>query len=272
MIWGIVILILLIGTISVFLILNRTPTDPKVVYKVPSDTSQLQREQNRVPKENAHVHEDGTFHAGEHLSDTVPASDPMSEPKLPAIKIPADIKTPEALAAWKRLEYISKNRHQWGNFSHRALELMEELTPLPELGSSEYGDCGEELIFTLAELAELRDPRSAELLVSYQIDSAIWGRPIDESLVAMGPASVPALIDGLNPERAGEVMLHVPIDLLPQIVEAHRSELGGIVQHIIIPRLEAIAAPENPEDYALSNKLSALEALNRFQKLKIFKN
>ena len=66
----------------------------------------------------------------------------------------------------------------------------------------------------------------------------------------------------------GKVMLHVPIDLLPQIVMTYRSELEGIVEHIIIPKLKMIAAPKNPEDYALSNKLSANEALVRLQKPK----
>ncbi len=269
MYWGLGVLIILIIGIGVFFIkseMDFADLQKETEKRLTKDQAFFEKQQQEESEHSQeHDHVDGTFHGSEHDN---PLNTAPSDWTPSLVKIPEGITAPDVKAAWERLDYISKNRHQWGNFSPRALELMEELTPLPEFGSAEYSDCGEEIIFVLEELAELRDPRSAELLVSYQIDSPIWGRPIDESLAAMGPASVPALIAGLNPERAGEVMLHVPIDLLPQIVEVHRSELDGIVEHIIIPRLVAIASPKNPEDYELSNKMSALEALARFQKPK----
>lgn len=262
MIWGIVILILLLGITGVFLRLNRTPTEPEIVYKVPSDTSQPQREQNRVPKENAHVHEDGTFHAGEHDDPIETQTPPVSRDYTPAVvQIPEGITDPDVLAAWERLDYISKNRHQWGNFSARALELMAELTPVPNIyDHTEDEGCGGEFIPILDELAKLRDPRSAELLLTYQMDSGVSGPIPHEALRAMGPAAVPVLIARLD-YPPGEDSLFDPLDLLPQIVAADRSELGGIVQHIIIPKIEAIAAYEGPGERADANKQLALNAL-----------
>lgn len=263
--WGLAAFILLIIG-GVFLFVKDQAEIRQLEQEVAEANKQLQQHNaeqvRKMPQEQhpaqGHFHDDGTFHEGEH--------NPFDTPtwKTPTVNMPENIKDPAVAAAWKRLEEISKNRHQWGNFSPRALELMDELTPLPELGSSEYGDCGEEIILVLDELAKLRDPRSAELLVTYQMDSGINGNPPDEALVAMGPASVPALIARLNEEMIETDLLYEPLELLPRIVVAHRSELGGIVQHIIIPKLEAIAAYEGTDGFAVDNKhfaLNALEAL-----------
>lgn len=189
------------------------------------------------------------------LQNTVPTV-AMPKPAFPSV----DPKEDPVKAAYKRLEYISNNRNQWGNFSPKALELMDELTPLPELSSSEDGDCGEGIRFPLDELSKLKDPRSAELLVAYQMDSGISGNPPDDALVAMGPAAVPALIARLD-DASGDTRLFTPLYLLPQIVAEHRSELGGIVQHIIIPKIEAIAAYEGIGGNADRNRQYALRSL-----------
>lgn len=277
--WGIATLIILLVGVSAFLLLRDTDTNQEPAEEIvpkpppPGETFETGHWDGgkwhrtgpigEKASQKGHSHDQGTMQTDRHNPfDT-------STWIAPTVNIPKNVKDPAVAAAWKRLDDISKNRHKWGDFSPRALELMDELTPVPSIyDTAEHGDCGEGVIELLDELASFRDPRSTELLLNYQIDSGIWGRPIDEALAEMGPASIPALIAGLNPERAGEVMLHVPIDLLPQIVEAYRSELGGIVEHIIIPKLKVIAAPENPEDYALSNKLSANEALVRLQKPK----
>lgn len=239
--WGLAALILLIiGGVFLFV---KNQAEIRQLEQEVAEADKLLQQHNaqQVRKEKGHFHDDGTFHEGEHNPfDTLTW-------KTPVVNMPENIKDPAVAAAWKRLEEISKNRHQWGNFSPRALELMDELTPLPELGSTEDGDCGEGIILFLDELAKLRDPRSAELLVSYQMDSGISGTPPDEALIAMGPAAVPALVARLhdNPE---EKRLFTPFYLLPKIVAAHRSELGGIVEHIIIPKMEAIAASEATEE------------------------
>ena len=234
----IVLIVLIIGAAGVFLIqheratlkqLENDVTEAEKLLKLRNNQSQVTGAQQ--PAQKGHVHEDGTFHEGEHHA---PLETPPPDWTPTQVQIPEGITDPDVKEAWERLDYISKNRHKWGNFSPRTLELMDELTPLPELGSSEEG-CGEDIIFVLDELSKLRDPRSAELLVSYQMDSGVRGRPPNEALVAMGPAAVPALIARLD-DLSGEDLLYDPLHLLPKIMAAHRTELGGIVKYIIIPK------------------------------------
>jgi len=206
--------------------------------------------QSKAGAEGGHFHEDGAWH-GEPHTDLAPS--PAEELNDAAAA---------AAAAWARLDYISKNRQKWGDFSPRALELMEELTPTSDITSEGMGEAAIEL---LDELCKFRDPRSAELLVSYLLDSSISGRPPKETLVAMGPAAVPALVARLD-DTAGESFIARIIALLPRIVDAHGSELGGIVEHIILPKLEAIAASEGDEGFTLDNRVYAQEAIALIQK------
>ena len=197
--------------------------------------------------ESGHWHGD-EWHADPHETHQLPAPvAPLPVPEdvpgvsAPLVQIPDGITDPDVLAAWQRLDYIAKNPFDWGGrASDRALELMDALTPM--WVSDDPHDHGEELMIMLDMLAEERDPRSAALLLMYQLDSGVSGRPVKDALVAMAPASVPALIARLNPEDAAEAPLSTIIKLLPPIVEQHRSELGGIVDYILIPRLEVIAA------------------------------
>lgn len=206
------------------------------------------------PSQGGHFHADGTWQEEVHEAPQKPAASA-------SVPIPDGITDPEVLAAWQRLDYLAKHPFQWGGRpSARAAELMDELTPM--WVSDDPHDHGEELMMTLDLLAAERDPRSAELLVTYQMDSGVVGRPIDEALVAMGPASVPALIARLNPEDAAEDLLSTPINLLLPIVEQHRAELGSIVDHIILPRLEAIAAGSG----YIGNRSRARKALARLKK------
>ena len=263
MIWGLAALIILIGAAVVVLLLQPDPK-PEVIYNdiEPAWTPQPPPAEpgfKWVWHEN-HWDKVPVAQEGEHPPDPIEASTPDWTPAQ--VQVPEGITDPDVKAAWERLEYISQNRHQWGQFSPRALELMNELTPVPSIYDTTEGeDCGgTEIIFLLDELSKLRDPRSAELLLSYQMDSGISGNPPHESLQAMGPASVPALIARLDYSPA-EDSLFDPLDLLPQIVAAHRSELDGIVEHIIIPKIKAIAAYEGPGERSDANKQFALNAL-----------
>ena len=211
---------------------------------------QWEAQQKQTPKvpegdtaQGGPFHADGTWHPGPHETEAPMVSPPVSDTgavSASSVKIHDGITDPDILEAWQRLDYIAKNPFQWGGRpSDRALELMDELTPMWVFDDPH--DHGEELMMMLDMLAEERDPRSAALLLMYQLDSGVSGRPVKDALVAMGPASVPALIARLNPEDAAEAPLSTVIKLLPPIVEQHRSELGGIVDYILIPRLEAIA-------------------------------
>ena len=218
--------------------------------------------------QDRHFHADGNpLHAEPHeteapvVSPSVSAAGGVSETAL--VQIPEGVTDAEVLAAWQRLDYIAKNPFEWGGRpSARALELMDELPPMWIIDDPH--DHGEELMMMLDLLSEERDPRSAALLVTYLLDSGVSGRPVDEALVAMGPAAVPALITRLNPEKAEEDFLKPIIrDVVVPIVFQHREELGGIVDHIILPRLEAIAALEDPpgDTFVVYNRSGARKAL-----------
>ena len=229
-----ILVLLTCGVVSVYFLRTDLPEEPIKIY---TPVEPLPKPKAETPigetEQGGHVHEDGTWHEGAHEAHQNPAA-PSS------VQIPDGITDPEVLAAWQRLDDIAKNPFQWGGRpSARALELMDELTPMWVFDDPH--DHGEELMMMLDMLAEERDPRSAALLLMYQLDSGVSGRPVKDALVAMGPASVPALIARLNPEDAAEAPLSTVIKLLPPIVEQHRSELGGIVDYILIPRLEAIA-------------------------------
>ena len=240
--------IVAISAVGLYYLQTRPPKEPIVIIK-PVDIEQPK--ETEVPvgdTSEGHFHDDGTFHEGTHETHEVPNGVIPAQPAVEAardytpavVQIPEGITDPDVLAAWQRLDDIAKNPFQWGGRpSDRALELMDALTPMWVIDDPH--DHGEELMMMLDMLAEERDPRSAALLLMYQLDSGVSGRPVKDALVAMGPASVPALIARLNPEDAAEAPLSTVIKLLPPIVEQHRSELGGIVDYILIPRLEAIA-------------------------------
>ena len=217
----------------------------------------------------------GHWHGDHWHADPHPAMTPPSEPtptkaiKSVTVQRPEGLTNPDEIAAWDQLEAIAADPFQWGGqLSTRATELMAELTPMWQLGPTP-ADCGEELMMTLDILAAERDPRSAETLLTYQLDSGVSGRPIREALAAMGPASLPSLIARLNPEETAEVF-YGPIirDVVVPIVEQHKTEIRGIIEHIIIPRLEAIAAKgtgDTWEGHERGNSIRSRRALARLK-------
>ncbi|MYK21022.1 hypothetical protein F4054_02035 [Candidatus Poribacteria bacterium] len=257
-----ILVLLICGVVSVYFLRTDIPEEPIKIY---TPVEPMPKPKTEAPigetERGGHVHEDGTWHEGAHEAHQNPAAPSSAQ-------IPDGITDPEVLAAWQRLDYIAKNPFEWGGHqSDRALELMDELTPMWVIDDPH--DHGEELMMTLDLLAEERDPRSAALLLMYQLDSPVSGRPIREALAAMGPAAVPAVIARLNPEDAADVFM-APIirDVVVPIVAQHRSELGSIVDYIILPRLEAIAALEDPpgDTFVVSNRSRARDALARIKK------
>ena len=267
MIWGFATLILLIFSAVGFLFYRQYAEIEQLKREAAKDDKLLeQREKQQQTPEGVadgdldtshpdfHVHEDGTPHIGTHDEPSV--AEPF-QPSAPAFSnFTPDPNDDAVKAAYKRLEYIKNNLHEWGNFSERTLELMDEMTPMPEPPKVE-GD-GDDTVALLEELSALRDPRSAEILIKYQMESGIMGRPVDDALVAMGPASVPVLIDRLD-NLSDDSALSVPLDLLVPIVAEHRTALGGIVEHIIIPKLEAIAASTNTYRYYAEQTITELQ-------------
>ncbi len=256
---------LICGVVSVYFLRPDLPEEPLKIYTPVEPTPKPKAEAPvRETEQDGHIHEDGTWHEGAHeeVDDTpVQPTQPPAPRGTPFANFKPDPNDDPVSAAYKRLDYIANNLNEWGAFSPETLEIIDELTPVPVISVEAEGY--REIEF-LEALCELRDPRSAEILVRYQVYSPVNGVLPDETLVALGPAAVPALVAELEEKPAREAMLHTPITLLPRIVAEHRSALGGIVEHIIIPKLQAIATLEG-DDYILVNRISARRSLAELQ-------
>ena len=160
------------------------------------------------------------------------------EESPPASEEPAD----PVAAAWARLEYISQNPQQWGELSPEATELIAQLIPTRTISTEAEM---EEVIGLLEKLGELQDPRSPEIFVNYFLEGGLWGKPMKEALIAIGPPSVPLLIPLLDTDRLlGRL---IAAKLLGIIGSEHHHELGSAVEYIILPKLKKLVTSDpNP--------------------------
>ena len=163
----------------------------------------------------------------EEDEESSPASEELSDP---------------VAAAWARLEYISQNPQQWGELSLEATELIAQLIPTRTISTEAEM---EEVIGLLEKLGELQDPRSPEIFVNYFLEGGLWGKPMKEALIAIGPPSVPLLIPLLDTDRfLGRL---IAVKLLGIIGSEHHHELGSAVEYIILPKLEKLVTSDpNP--------------------------
>ena len=163
----------------------------------------------------------------EEDEESSPASEELSDP---------------VAAAWARLEYISQNPQQWGELSLEATELIAQLIPTRTISTEAEM---EEVIGLLEKLGELQDPRSPEIFVNYFLEGGLWGKPMKEALIAIGPPSVPLLIPLLDTDRfLGRL---IAVKLLGIIGSEHHHELGGAVEYIILPKLKKLVTSDpNP--------------------------
>ena len=243
--------IVAISAVGLYYLQTRPPKEPIVIIK-PVDIEQPKETEAPVGDTS-----EGHFHEGTHEAHQPPFQLPPTEPVIPRgtpfANFTPDPNEDPVEAAYRRLEYIKNNPHEWGDLSPQTLVLMDEMTPmLPMLGE------GDNIIAYLSDLSTLRDPRSAELLLTYQLDSGVSGRPVSDALVAMGPAVVPGLIVRLEDLSSDSSLLR-PMNLLDPIIAEYRLELGGIVEHIIIPKLEAIAASNSPYSNAARRRVAELQ-------------
>ncbi len=256
--WGVVILVLLLFGGLMFYVqydlaqfrkgLKADHEEPKpddVEVKKKEETPEEVLEQ---PPAQGHLHEDGTFHEDTpHVP--IEIKTPSRDYTPVKVKIPEDLTDPDVKAAWERLEYIANNIWEWGGVpSHRAVELIAQLMPPPDRfsGPSGHSDA-EETINLLGELAWSGDPRAAEVVATYLCEGRVGGRGPKNALVEMGVPAVPYLVPYMLDMERRPLLRSRAIEVLGQIAVRHREELGGIVEHIIIPRLEAILSEEEPD-------------------------
>ena len=147
--------------------------------------------------------------------------------------------------AWAKVDYIAANPFAWGgNADPRTAGLVQQLMPRPEGIEDEAH--AEELLLPLAKLIRLRDPRAIETLVAYLCwDYMAYGR-LGPAVSAMGPLAIPYLLPYLEeePPKEGEYFsgFTTAAGFLSIIGKRHREELDGVVEYIILPKLEEILA------------------------------
>ncbi len=166
--------------------------------------------------------------------------------------------------AWQRLDYISENIYEWGGIpSPKAPPLMEKLTPVKMSADHAEAELRSDL---LDELAVLRDPRSVEIIVKSMCEGGIWGTSLEEALIAIGPPAVPYLIPYLDTEAR---RADVAAEVLGYIGKQYGSELGGAVEHIILPKLRTLftnVSDKESEHFDPYTAEMAQAAINRLRK------
>ncbi len=227
-------------------------------------TLYLRHVQQETDREFAHTEE-----AAKPTTDIQPdqVSD-TPDPQPPQAQDTTDTPAEDPVAAaWQRLDYISKNIYEWGGIpSPKAPPLMQEIEDI--LPADDEGS-GEVLIELLDELARLRDPRSVEIIVRCMFGGGeVWGRLLEEALIAIGPPSVPHLIPYLNTE-SDIVDAIVIARILAGVAEQYASESGGAVEHIILPELKNLEATVSDREskYSTSYRIKQVQtALGKIQK------
>ncbi len=272
--WGIgVLFILLIIGATVFVLVK----DRSEMRQLEKELEALQkwkedRETPEVSKEehpaHGHFHEDGTFHVGEDNDEpevkyTVPPG-AVLEPVFPKI----DSKEDPVEAAYKRLEYIKNNPYAWGGVhSECATELIAQLMPVSYPTDH---DEGEERELLIDELCKQNDPRAAEVLIAIMCDGGMMGQIMFDTLEEIGPPAVPYILPYLEREDtmgSAKIYIGLPVfDSLSRIGTRYRDDLGGILDHIIIPKFKEIAADEDYKRYNTPVVIYAREALAKLQK------
>ncbi len=280
--WGFATLILLIIGAFVFLIVKNQAEIRQLERETAAVQKQLQL-QKQLQQQNAqqvpqgeppaqgHFHDDGTFHEGDppepiqteqKVQYTAPKG-AVLKPNFPKI----DPKEDPVKAAYKRLEYIKNNPYAWGGVhSPRATELIAQL--LPASLPIDHDDSDEREVL-IDELCKQNDPRAAEALIALMCDGGTMGQIMFDTLEEIGPPALPYILPYLEREDTNGldwIYIDMPVfDSLSRIGVRYRDDLGGIVDHIIIPKFKAIAADEDNELYDNASVIYARQALDRLQ-------
>ena len=249
--WGLGVLFLLFTGVFVFILVQQKAE----LAQLERDTAvseQLRKQQvtNQPPVQQpappVHVHADGSVHKGQHHVPIETSPRPEFTPA--SIQIPAGITAPDVKAAWERLDYISKNIWEWGGVpSDETVHLINQLMPPPDGFSGPTGHSDAEDTINLLGRLDPNDPRAAEVMATYLCEGRIGGRGPKNALVKIGVPAVPYLIPYMLDDTLMPLLRSRAIEVLGRIAQNHREDLGGIVEHIIIPRLEAVLSEEKPD-------------------------
>ena len=267
-----ILVLLICGVVSVYFLRTDLPEEPIKIY---TPVEPMPKPKAEAPigetEQNGHVHEDGTWHEGVHKAHAPPAVPNTAPPGAAAATTPdfpsVDPNEDPVEAAYKRLEYIKNNPYAWGGVhSERATELIAALLPARLAADHNEGDEQDLLIY---ELCQQNDPRAAEALIAILCDGGVGWGVMEDALEAIGPPAVPYILPYLEREDTKGsdwiVVSYEVFDSLTHIGVRYRADLGGIVDHIIIPKFQEIAADEDNERYDNASVVLAKEALERLQ-------
>ena len=139
---------------------------------------------------------------------------------------------------------------------------MTESGPI-RLIDHDHGDLVSE---QLSELCDQGDPRAAAVLIGHMCDGDTVSRFMIDTLVEIGPPAVPYILPYLETglDQGGYIRLAV-FDSLGSIGARYCDDLGGIVDHIIIPKLKVIVADEDNKRYDSSSVMDARVTLEELQ-------
>ena len=265
----IMVFIVVIAGICLYMLTTQPPKAPITIIKPVEIEKPTAEETPKVgdTSDGGHFHSDGTFHAQPHDPTTAPTAQntappgAATQPDFP----PVDPNEDPVEAAYKRLEYIKNNPYAWGGVhSERATELLAQL--LPASYPIDHAD-SEARELQIEELCEQGDPRAAEALIAIMCDGGTMGRVMFDTLEEIGPPAVPYILSYLQREvtyGSDWIVVSMPVfDSLSRIGVRYRADLGGILDHIIIPKFEEIAADEDHERYSKVTVMDAREALSR---------
>ena len=252
-------LLVVICGVILYLLRSDVPEAPVKIYK----PVEVEKPKAEAPigetEQDGHVHEDGTWHEGAHEAHAPPAAPNAAPPGVVTTPDfpPVDPNADPVEEAYKRLEYIKNNPYAWGGVhSERATQLIAQLMPPPRL--RDEGD-GEEVIEQILELIAQNDPRAAEVLITHMCEGDTVGIAMLDGLDAIGPPALPYILPYV---REDFLMTSIAVESLGRIGKLYRDDLGGIVDHIIIPKLEVIVADEDNEFYDIPAQRWANEALS----------
>ncbi|MYB93253.1 hypothetical protein F4054_19080 [Candidatus Poribacteria bacterium] len=249
-------LILVICAVAgLYLLQMQPPKEPIIIYKPVEVEEPVAKPPPPGASPNGHWHGD-EWHAEPHETHDPPETLVPLEPAVEAsrdytptvVEIPEGITDPEVLAAWQRVDDIANNIWEWGGVANAETPgLIAKLMPAPDGFSGPSGHSDMEETFNLLGSLDTNDPRTIEVLATYYCGGRVGGVDPRDMLVEMGVPAVPYLIPYILDMESSPVLRSRALEVLCQIGERHREGLDGIVEHIIVPRLEAILAQENPD-------------------------
>ena len=262
-----ILVLLICGVVSVYFLRTDLPEEPIKIYK-PVESMPKPKAETPIgeTEQNGHVHEDGTWHEGAHEAHAPPAvpnTRPPGAATIPDFPL-VDPNEDPVEAAYKRLEYIKNNPYAWGGVhSERATELIAQL--MPPTVANDHNE-GEQILGQIEELIAQNDPRAGEVLITNMCEAIFIYAPAVDALEQIGPPAMPYILHYLEKGVAeGGTMSTVIFEALADISLRYRSDLGGIVDHIIIPKLEVIAADDTFKHYGSGTVLDARAALAKLQ-------